>query len=646
MSAFKLKSVLIRNFATIRDAFIEFPKSGLVLVRGKTNAEAGTNIESVGAGKTAFGEAIAKASLGVLTRSANISDYVHDEVNENLYVCVKGDLNGQEIVIEEGYKCPELSATGEGLRFAVGGQPPIERNRIANTRLELAKTLGVDPTLAAWTVFFDGEQKNFNNLSQTAAVDLLMLALNQPAWDAYHSKAKDHAKTFKDDLANTKTKITESESEVSRLERAAARAAAKVDDEQKAYDDALDTYDDQAEGHRRKISESERRLDGNSARLKEIKKEIKVLENEHADENKRLELLKMDLGNKKARAARFVESRNDKIDAAERRIRKLKRELKSAQEQPEKCPTCNQPWHQEVDTSDIEERLSKAEAESDRFADLHAKAVEDRKTYAAGIKEIETALGDLGTRDGITSLSDEVDDLERDSDEKERALKRARRALDDLKQPTNANLTAAKALLEREKEELARVKSRIEDLNAERVDIEESVRVVDYWVKAYSPSGIPNMVLRNAIAPLNSASQRLCAALTGGAIDVRYSTTAHLKSGDAKPKLKITVDNSIGAKNIKMSSKGEGGLSKLVVPETLAEVGQVARRIGFRWYDEVANHQDPSIRRNLFSHMQNVAEQLGILVFVVDHHPEVASFADHTLLVEKQAEKTSIVRWD
>ena len=170
MSAFKLKSIQIRNFATIREANVEFPESGLVLVRGKTNAEAGTNIESVGAGKTAFGEAIVKPLLGVLTRSTNISDYVHDEVNEDLYVKIYGDLNGQEIIVEQGYKCPELSETGEGLRFSVGGAPPIERNRIANTRLELAKTLGVDSTLASWTVFFDGEQMNFNKLSQTAAV--------------------------------------------------------------------------------------------------------------------------------------------------------------------------------------------------------------------------------------------------------------------------------------------------------------------------------------------------------------------------------------------------------------------------------------------------------------------------------------------
>jgi len=46
--------------------------------------------------------------------------------------------------------------------------------------------------------------------------------------------------------------------------------------------------------------------------------------------------------------------------------------------------------------------------------------------------------------------------------------------------------------------------------------------------------------------------------------------------------------------------------------------------------------------------MKDVAQRLGILVFLVDHNPVAANYADHVLLVEKKAENgkvSSTVRW-
>jgi DNA repair exonuclease SbcCD ATPase subunit len=116
-------------------------------------------------------------------------------------------------------------------------------------------------------------------------------------------------------------------------------------------------------------------------------------------------------------------------------------------------------------------------------------------------------------------------------------------------------------------------------------------------------------------------------------------------SGDERPDLDIEVNNKTGSKRLKGSSKGETGQINLIVAETIAEVGNVASRIGYRWYDEVANSQDPVVRQCVFRYLKEVANDLGILVFLVDHHPEAANFADHFLLVSKVAEKTSSVEW-
>jgi DNA repair exonuclease SbcCD ATPase subunit len=164
-----------------------------------------------------------------------------------------------------------------------------------------------------------------------------------------------------------------------------------------------------------------------------------------------------------------------------------------------------------------------------------------------------------------------------------------------------------------------------------------TIKILDYWYQAYSPYGIPNMVLREAIGPLNREARRVSAAMTGGTIDVRFSTTRELASGKEKAQLNIEVDNKLGDKELAGSSKGEAGLTNFIIAETLSEVGQISRRVGFRWYDEILPHQDPKVCQSIYSYMKDIAERLGVLVFLVDHNPVAANYADHVLLVEKES---------
>ena len=46
--------------------------------------------------------------------------------------------------------------------------------------------------------------------------------------------------------------------------------------------------------------------------------------------------------------------------------------------------------------------------------------------------------------------------------------------------------------------------------------------------------------------------------------------------------------------------------------------------------------------------MKETAHRLGILVFLVDHNPVAANYADHVLIVEKKGDDgkvTGTVRW-
>jgi DNA repair exonuclease SbcCD ATPase subunit len=156
------------------------------------------------------------------------------------------------------------------------------------------------------------------------------------------------------------------------------------------------------------------------------------------------------------------------------------------------------------------------------------------------------------------------------------------------------------------------------------------------------------MVLKDAIQPLNREARRVSSMMTGNTIEVVYGTRRELASGQEKAELVIEVNNTLGSKELAGSSKGESGLTNLIIAETLAEVGQVSRRIGFKWLDEVLPHQDQTVCKSIYSHLRELANQLGILIFLVDHNPTAANYADHMLVVEKSREDNRVfssVKW-
>ena len=162
MADLKLKKVTIRNWMKFRNVELEFPDRGLIMVTGQNNASGGA-LQSVGSGKTGIGEAISRTLLGVSGRF-NYAKQFSSHQKGDTYVKVEAELFSKPLVVELGYKCPELSTTAEALRFSYDGGKPIERALIAETRAELTKLIGVPSLLATWTVFVDGDNLKFNKL--------------------------------------------------------------------------------------------------------------------------------------------------------------------------------------------------------------------------------------------------------------------------------------------------------------------------------------------------------------------------------------------------------------------------------------------------------------------------------------------------
>src|SRR6267142_458332 len=112
MADLRLKSIEIRNWMKVKTARIEFPEKGLVLVIG-SNLAADGKLQSVGAGKTALGEALSRTLLGVAGRYTHLGYFLSDDSKGDMYVRVDAELLREPFVVEMGFRCKELVGEGE-----------------------------------------------------------------------------------------------------------------------------------------------------------------------------------------------------------------------------------------------------------------------------------------------------------------------------------------------------------------------------------------------------------------------------------------------------------------------------------------------------------------------------------------------------
>jgi DNA repair exonuclease SbcCD ATPase subunit len=143
------------------------------------------------------------------------------------------------------------------------------------------------------------------------------------------------------------------------------------------------------------------------------------------------------------------------------------------------------------------------------------------------------------------------------------------------------------------------------------------------------------MTLQDCLTYLNRSANHLSSAITGNLIEIFFSATKTLKSADEKPALVINVRNRTGARKFTGSSKGEAGVSNLIIAETLYSLGRLWQRVAYRWFDEAVNSQDQSVRGTVYGYIREQAKLHQQVNLVVDHSPDVEAYADSIILAEK-----------
>jgi DNA repair exonuclease SbcCD ATPase subunit len=554
------------------------------------------------------------------------------------------------LVVESGYRCKELSTSGDALRYHYDGKT-VERGKIDQTRAELSKLLGVSPLLASWTAFIDGDSIKFNKIGQADCVELVMASLRQPPWSDYYEASKAKLGQFRRSMAGAEATHTNAADAVRTAKDALDDAQQQVKTERKEYEQAVTSNQAQIARFQKAINAKKQKIEDAKAEKKEIAKKLKLMEDERAEKNHKLEIKLHDIEDKLTGAEDARKPLGEARNATQQKVTEARVAFNNYKDAGKNCPTCQRPMGQ-IDQKRLDllsEKLETAKAADTKAGNAWVVAEQKVVTLNLQYREVSKEQKEVSAQQDVENLADRDEELEIGISSATEEISEWKVQMARFEQgPSDAALKTAEGRVADREIAVTIAQTALDEAAEALAGDLATLKVLEYWNTAFSPYGIPNMVLRDAIAPLNKEARRVSAAMTGGTIEVRYNTVRELASGQEKAQLNIEVDNKLGDKDLNGSSKGEAGLTNFIIAETLSEVGQVSRRVGFRWYDEIVPHQDPKVCHSIYSYMKEVAQRLGILVFLVDHNPVAANYADHVLIVEKKGDGgkvSSTIRW-
>lgn len=612
-----IKNVLIQNFMSIRELYIDFMQyDGITLIEGQN-----------GVGKSSILDAITWCLTNKLLRNVPSVDSVTNRFHPEDRTFVRMELttfSNRDLVVERSrYKgSPKLYV--EGLDTDKGTTKGIQD--------VLTAAIGMDYSLFTSSIMFGGTVSSFCAMSDTEKKRILEEMLD---FD-YFLKAQK--------LANARLKEVEQEQYSVRI---------KLDSliESRNSDISLlkETQED-ADAYQSRFEEELKRLvdenaDANMAVTEALKtylnrcRDYDVVASEYNEAitgwNEKRDTLK----------ALVVESQG-KLSKAEQQYTAamtLSREAKSRIDELKKdehsdvCPTCGQRWPQD-DTSAIEQLRATYVEKYDELEEKRIKAIRVREKIS---KE---------TEDVVNKYEKFVSDKLRDPGSQDRFVEDEESDLKDAIRHHNLTQLLCKKCYEQQKNphlnQCVILQKRIEKADAAIQEIQESmctytekIAVYGYWSKGFGKNGIPSYLLDSAIPVLNESAHEISHALTDGELTVSFDPAVEKASSTI---FDVYVDYVNGADSYGLCSRGEHSRVDLVslfaIRELLAKRKQV--KCSQVFVDEVFDGLDASGIQSVMKLLRSKYSDVNF--FIVSHDEEMKGYADHVISLTKHVNGTTV----
>jgi DNA repair exonuclease SbcCD ATPase subunit len=580
-------SIRLKNFMSFHDdRFEDLDRKGLTLIEGKNLDEDGSN----GAGKSSLWDGISFALFGQTVRGLKGNDVVHRKFGKECEVRLEFFFKGIPYIVVRQRKPDRFYVEVEGKIVELGTQ--------AMTQDWLNKQLEIDYDLFRSTVVF-AQEETFNFVDATNKEQKEILSkIMRISYDQFQVQAKDKIKELKEKQSKFARDLDVLNSHL-------------IEDPDSIYAEEIEEWEQEnKEKIKKKIEE-----------YKETKQLIEAFTAEDVSEYK--EKLK-NYESKSNEMDEVYSKYQDQASSIKAEVRLMDKMLGSSEElmKAPECPTCGG----KIDGFELAEKLKHTEEEKLSFMAKLEKINEKMAHIQENKKKVRDVIHNVRNKIAGVQMAQQTLGLHKDS------LKKIKAEIESLRVQENPWHKRKKADLLKQDE----IKTKIEEITANKIKIDDSLPYFDFWVNAFGDSGIKSFVFDLVCSTLTTKANYYLNILSSGKVMVTFDTQKATKTGEVREKFDCDVIENSKSVPYKSYSGGEKRRISLAVDLALSDLmsDYYVQSFNIVVLDEQSNYLDKKGRVSYMELLKEMAKNKH--VFVVDHDSELKAMFDDVIVIQKQ----------
>jgi len=646
----KFQKLILHNFESYKDLIFLFDQKGLVLIEGKN-----------GSGKSTILEGILWCLWGVTLKYGEkgyADKVVNRKAKNNCYTKLYFKDDKNQYIVEryrkhKEYKNCVILKINDNVYKGV------------NTQDQINHILGIDFNTFVSSILFGQEiAKNFASATDLERKKILEKILNLEDFVKYFNNAKEklnilNSKLSKIDLqlSSYEDKIDDIDDEVIELKKQDNNFVADRENtivkikldikniKSKSYDLSKQKFNILIES----CNDTIKQMQDNIEEYEVDMSEYDNLVNKNADTKSKIAQLKDKLDESKESidhikqgkdflagklcpvCERIVKNSNELTQLAKKRLTK-QLDIKDDTKEKEKIikelsnnikELSNKLNKLSVKKSEIKKEINTIKSNRDKVSNLN-KSI---NKYKLQINDAENGLKNLNK--------------EKEYDQKKiKELKLKIKELNDQKSPYNK-------MVKDKLNKLKLLNDKSNQLQSDKKKISKKILYYEFWKIAFSDKGhklqnqyiipLKGYILDSIIPTLNKKVNQYSNIITNGKIDIRFSTTKTLKSGETRDEFCFDVDNIDGSDNYKGNSSGEKRTIDIPIQFALGYLVSMRAKNPFNilFLDEPFENLDAKNSSNVVNLLKYISKQYKT-VYVISHQDEFKENFNKIIKVKKK----------
>lgn len=280
---------------------------------------------------------------------------------------------------------------------------------------------------------------------------------------------------------------------------------------------------------------------------------------------------------------------------------------------------------------DIQHRLEDP-AEGQKIADLEAKIA---ALFPAAITQRLSVL-DANHRNKTA-------ELEKLNAEERAIISKKAQYQAVLDTPFDDQAAALTKQIDAAKGEIEKLTGEIENFDAMIKTKDTTLADIEFWDKAFGPSGIRSYILDSVVPYLTNRAQHYADILLDGSLTISFETQKATKGGDLREQFQIKVDNAFGADGYGGNSAGERQRVDLCVALALHDLARTRAKnpIELMVFDEAFERVDEAGVERVVRLLHKESKEWKSC-FVITHLPALAGLFGQQICIHKKGGKSTL----